>query len=185
MTQERRHLRKDVPQMLKQQIPNHQLQDQPQDKSASEQQPQNESISEQQPQDESISEQPQGASASEQNHKAKHPLVLYRNLVHLNSATTMKHFQIHGPWPEKLLPQKIPDLYQRNQDIAYDRKQITFHPFCLIFSLQIKRKTSYILENSHIVTKCQVHQNFFNLSLSVIYSLKCIFSLFSTNQTFN
>ena len=97
----------------------------------------------------------------------------------------MKHFQMHGPWPEKLLPQKIPDLYQRNQDIVYDRKQITFNPFCLIFSLQIKRKTSYILENSCIVTKCQVCQFFFFFSiyqLPVIYSLKCIFSLFSTNH---
>ena len=97
------------------------------------------------------------------NHKVKHPLVLYRNLFHLNSVMTMKHFQMHGPWPEKLLPQKIPDLYQRNQDIVYDQKQITFNPFCLIFSLQIKRKTSYILENSCIVTKCQVRQNFFDL----------------------
>ena len=35
--------------------------------------------------------------------------------------------------------------------------------FVLFFSLQIKRKTSYILENSRIVTKCQVHQNIFNL----------------------
>ena len=95
------------------------------------------------------------------NHKAKHPLVFNRNWFHLNLAMTMKHFQMHGPWPEKLLPQKIPDLYQRNQDTVYDRKQITFNPFCLIFSLQIKRKTSYILENSRIVTKCQVHQNFF------------------------
>ena len=40
-------------------------QDQPEDKFVSEQQPQDKSISEQ-PQDESISEQPQGASASEQ-----------------------------------------------------------------------------------------------------------------------
>ena len=59
MTQERRHLRKDVPSTS---------QDQPQDKSISEQQPQDESISEQQPQDKSISEQPEGASTSE-----KHP----------------------------------------------------------------------------------------------------------------
>ena len=113
------------------------------------------------------------------NHKVKHPLVLYRHLFHLNSAMTMKHFQMHGPWPEKLLPQKIPDLYQRNQ------KQITFNPLCLIFSLQIKRKMSYILENSRIVTKCQVHQNFSIYHLPVIYSLKCISSLFSTNQMFN
>ena len=74
------------------------------------------------------------------NHKVKHPLVLYRNLFHLNSVMTMKHSQMHGPWPEKRLPQKIPDLYQRNQDIAYNQKQITSNPFCLIFSLQIKRK---------------------------------------------
>ena len=119
------------------------------------------------------------------NHKAKLPLVLYRNLFHLNSAMMMKHFQMHGPWPEKLLPQKIPDLYQRNQDIAYDRKQIAFNPFYLIFSLQIKRKMCYVLENSRIVTKCQVHQNFLIYHLPVIYSLKCISYLFSTNQTFN
>ena len=128
-------------------------QDQPQDKSTSEQQPQDESISEQQPQDESVSEQPQGASASEQQPQGKHPLVLYRNLFHLNSAMTMKHFQMHGPRPEKLLPEKIPDLYQRNKDIAYDQKQI-------------KRKMSYILENSRIVTKCQVHQTFFDLPIT-------------------
>ena len=119
------------------------------------------------------------------NHKAKHPLVLYRDLFHLNSAMTMKHFQMHGPWPEKLLPQKIPDLCQRNQDIVYNQKQITFNPLCLIFSLQIKRKMSYILENSRIVTKCQVCQHFSIYHLPVIYSLKCISSLFSTNQTFN
>ena len=100
------------------------------------------------------------------NHKVKHPLILYRKLFHLNSAMMMKHFQMHGPWPEKLLPQKIPDLYQRNLDIVYDRKQIIFNPFFLIFSLQIKRKTSYILENSHIETKCQVHQNFSDLPLT-------------------
>ena len=74
------------------------------------------------------------------NHKAKHPLVLYRNLFHLNSVTTMKHFQMHGPWPEKLLPQKIPDLYQRNQDIVYDQKQITFNPFLSYFLITDQQK---------------------------------------------
>ena len=127
MTQGRRHLRKDIPQMLKQQIPNHLLH--------------------------RISRKTSPSLNSHKahppvnnNHKVKHPLVLYRNLFHLNSAMTMKCFQMHGPWPEKLLPQKIPALYQRNQDTVYDQKQITFNPFCLIFSLQIKRKTSYILE---------------------------------------
>ena len=136
MTQERRHLRKDVPQMLKQQIPNHQLH-----KISHKTNP-------------SLNSHKTSPSLNSHkvhppvnnSHKAKHPLVLYRNLFHLNSAMTMKHFQMHGPWPEKLLPQNIPDLYQRNQGIVNDQKQITFNPFCLIFSLQIKRKTSYILE---------------------------------------
>ena len=129
-------------------------QDQPQDKSAPEWQPQDESISEQQPQDESISEQPQGTSALNNNHKVKQ-LILSR----LNPVMMINHFQIMVQL-SKLLPQKIPALYQRNQDIVYDQKQIIFNPFCLIFSFQIKRKTNYILENSGIVTKCQVHQNF-------------------------
>ena len=77
--------------------------------------------------------------------KVKHALVLNRNLFHYNSVT-MIHFQIHGPWPEKLLSQKILALYQRNQNIVYDQKHISFNPLCLIFSLQIKRKTSYTLE---------------------------------------
>ena len=78
-------------------------------------------------------------------HKVKHPLVLYRNLFHLNSAMMIR-FQIHGPWPEKLLPQKILVLYQRNQNIVYDQNHIIFNPLCLIFSLPIKRKMSYTLE---------------------------------------
>ena len=95
------------------------------------------------------------------NHKAKHPLILKKNLFHHNSAM-MTNFQIHMPLPQKLLPRKILDLYQRTQNIVYNQKHITFNPLylCLIFSLQIKRKTSYTLENSLIVTKCQVCQNF-------------------------
>ena len=185
MTQERRHLRKDVPQMLKQQIPNHQLH-----KISHKTNPSLNSSHKMNPSLNSLKMSPSLNSHKmflpvNNNHKAKHPLVLYRNLFHLNSAMTMKHFQMHGPWPEKLLPQKIPDLYQRNQDIVYNQKQITFNPFCLIFSLQIKRKMSYTLENSRIVTKCQVHQNSLIYHLPVMYSLKCISSLFSTNQTFN
>ena len=85
------------------------------------------------------------------------------------------HFQIMAQL-SKLLQRKIPVLYQRNQDIVYDQKQNIFNPFCVIFSLQIKRNTSYILENSRIVTKCQMYQIFSDLLLPVIYSLKCIFA---------
>ena len=82
------------------------------------------------------------------------------------------HFQIMAQL-SKLLQQKIPVLYQRNRDTVYDQKPNIFNQFCLIFSLQIKRNTSYILENSRNITKCQMCQNFFRLP--VIYLLKCIF----------
>ena len=83
------------------------------------------------------------------------------------------HFQIMAQL-SRLLQRKIPVLYQRNRDIVFDQKHIIFNAFCLIFSLQIKRNTSYILENSRIITKCHMRQNFFRLP--VIYSLKCIFA---------
>ena len=69
------------------------------------------------------------------------------------------YFQIMVQF-SKLLQQKIQVLYQRNQDIVFNRKHNIFNPFCLIFSLQITRNSSYMLENSHIVTKCHMCQNF-------------------------
>ena len=137
MTQERKHLRKDVPQMLKQQIPNHQLH-----KISHKMNP---SLNNSHKMSLSLNSSHKACLPVNNNHNVKHPLVLYRNLFHHNSVMMMS-FQIHGPWPEKLLPQKILDLYQRNQNIVYNRKHITFNPLCLIFSLQIKRKTSYTLE---------------------------------------
>ena len=79
------------------------------------------------------------------NHKVMHLLISHRNLFHHSSAMMM-NFQIHTPLPEKLLPRKILDLYQRNLNIVYNQKHITFNPLCLIFSLQIKRTMSYTLE---------------------------------------
>ena len=137
MTQERKHLRKDVPQMLKQQIPNHQLH-----KISHKRNPSLNSSYKTNP---SLNNSHKMHPPVNNNHKVKHPLVLNRKLFLHNSAM-MICFQMHGPWPEKLLPQKIPVLYQRNQNIVYNRKQITFNPLCLIFSLQIKRKMSYTLK---------------------------------------
>ena len=94
-TQERRHLRKDVPQMLKQQIPNHQLH-----KFSHKMNPSLNSSHKMNPSLNSHKAHP----PVNNNHKAKHPLVLYRNLFHLNSATMMKRFQMHGPWPEFTTP---------------------------------------------------------------------------------
>ena len=57
MIQERKHLRKDIPQMVKTAVPKPSTsQDHPQSKSISEQQPQSESISEQQPQSETTTD---------------------------------------------------------------------------------------------------------------------------------
>ena len=96
------------------------------------------------------------------------------------------YFQIMAQL-SKLLQQKIPVLYQRNRDIVFDRKHNIFNQFCLIFSLQIKRNTSYILENSCYSTKCQMCQNFFRFSNCQSYTHSNVFllSLFSTNQMFN
>ena len=106
------------------------------------------------------------------NHKVKHPLILNRNLFHHNSAMMM-NFQIHMPWPEKLLSRKILDLYQRNQNIVYNRKHITFNPLCLIFSLQIKRKMSYTLEKLTYCNYMPSAPKFFDLPFTkIMYSLK-------------
>ena len=83
------------------------------------------------------------------------------------------HFQIIAQL-SKLLQQKIPVRYQRNRDTVYNQKQNIFNPFCLIFSLQIKRKMSYMLENSRIVLN--VAKIFPIFQLPVIYLLKCIFA---------
>ena len=114
MTQERRHLRKDVPQTLKQQIPNHQLH--------------------------KISHK----SPSLNNHKECPPLnnshkVKQLILSRLNPAMMINHFQIM-PQLSKLLRRKIPALYQRNQDIVYDRKQIIFNPFLSYFLISDQKK---------------------------------------------
>ena len=123
-TQERKHLRKDIPQMLKQQIPNHQLH-----KLSHKTSP---SLNNSHKMSPSLNNSHKARLPVNNNHKVKHPLILNKNLFHHNSATMM-NFQIHMPWPRKLLPRKILDLYQRNQNIVYDQKHITFNPLCLTF----------------------------------------------------
>ena len=120
MTWERKHLRKDVPQMLKQQIPNHQLHkiSHKTNLSLNSSHKMNPSLNNSHKTSPSLNSHKVRPPVNN-NHKVKHPLVLDRNLFHLNSAM-MIHFQIHGPWPEKLLPQKILALYQRNQNIVYN-----------------------------------------------------------------
>ena len=133
MTQERKHLRKDVPQMLKQQIPNHQLHKLSHKMSPSLNNSHKTSLS--------LNNSHKARPPVNNNHKVKHPLILNRDLSHHNSAM-MTNFQIPMPLPQKLLQQKILDLYQRNQNIVYDQKHSTFNPLylCFIFSLQIKEK---------------------------------------------
>ena len=157
--------------MLKQQIPNHQLH-----KISHKTSPPLDSSHKTNPSLNSSHKM----SPSLNSHKARPPLNNKHKTKHLilsclNPGMMIHHFQIM-PQLSKLLRRKIPVLYQRNLDIVYDQKQNIFNPFCLIFSLQIKRKTSYILENSRIVTKCHVCQFFLIYHLPVIYSLKCIFA---------
>ena len=84
MIQERKHLRKDVPQMLKQQIPNHQLHRISHKTSPS------------------LNNSHKASPPLNNNHKVKQPLILNRNLSHHNSAM-MTNFQMHLPQPQRLL----------------------------------------------------------------------------------
>ena len=126
MTQERKHPRKDVPQMLKQQTPNHQLH-----KLSHKMSPSLNSSHKMSP---SLNNSHKARLPLNNNHKVKHPLILNRDLFHHNSAM-MTNFQIHMPLPQKLLRQKTLDLYQRNQDIVYNQKHSTFNPLYLCFIL--------------------------------------------------
>ena len=124
------------------------------------------------------------------NHKAKQPLILNRNLSHHNSAT-MTDFQMHLPLPQRLLRQKILDMYQRNQNIVYNQKHSTFNPLYLCFYFFFtdqERKTRYTLEEltyNHSSAKCAKIFSIYHLP-KIMYSLKIYFSsFFSTNQTFN
>ena len=155
---------------------------QPQDESVSEQQPQDESISEQQPQDESISEQqPQGTSTSEQQPQGKASTDTQQEPVpsqFSNDEELPDAFAI----ATKLLPRKILDLYQRNQNIVYDQKHSTFNLLYLcLFFITDQRKMGYTLQNSCIIIQCQVHKFFFRFTIyqKLCTHLKCISLLFS------
>ena len=114
-TQERRHLRKDIPQMLKWQIPNHQLhkishKTSPPLTSSHKMNPSLNSSHKMSPSLNSHKARP----LLNNNHKAKQLI-----LSHLNPVMMINHFQIMLQL-SKLLRRKIPALYQRNLDIVYD-----------------------------------------------------------------
>ena len=72
------------------------------------------------------------------NHKTKH-----LTLSCLSPPMMIHHFQII-PQLSKLLLQKIPALYQRNQDIVYNRNKIIFNPFSyFLITDQGKKQTAY------------------------------------------
>ena len=116
MIQERKHKKENVPQMIKQQIPNHQLH-----RISHKMNP-------------SLNSSHKVRPPLNNNHKAKQTLILNRNLPHHNSAMMMKHFQIMAQ-ASKLLRQKILDLYQRNQNTAQNQNNThLIHFTCLLFS---------------------------------------------------
>ena len=129
--------------MLKQQIPNHQLH-----KLSHKTSP---SLNNSHKMSPSLNNSHKARLPVNNNHRVKHPLILNKNLFHHNSAM-MTNFQIHMPLPQKLLRQKILGLYQRNQNIVYDQKHITFNPLylCFIFSLQIKENKLHTRQ-THVI----------------------------------
>ena len=141
MTQERKHLRKDVPQMLKQQIPNHQLHN-----SSHKMNP---SLNNSYKMSPSLNSHKVHLPVNN-NHKAKHSLVLDRNLFHLNSAM-MIHFQIHGPWPEKLLPQKIPALYQKKPKYSLQPKTHFIKSIVSYFLITDQKKNKLHTRKTHVL----------------------------------
>ena len=143
-TQERKHLRKDIPQMLKQQIPNHQLH-----KISHKMSPSQNNSHKMSP-------------SVNNNHRAKHPLILNRDLSHHNSAM-MTNFQIHMPLPQKLLRQKILDLQQRNQNIVEDQNTSHFiHYTCVLFSLYRSKKNKIHTRKTHVLQ--------LNANISLLFS---------------
>ena len=102
MIQERRPLRKDVPQMVKQQLPKHQLHKNNSHKVSP-----------------SLNNSHKARLSLNNNHKARLSLIPSKNMSHHNSAAMMmRHFQICFPHPQRLSRQKIQNLYQRNQNIV-------------------------------------------------------------------
>ena len=92
MTQERKHLRKDVPQMLKQQIPNHQLHkiSHKMNPSLNNSHKMTPSLNDSHKMSPSLNNSHKARPPVNNNHKVKHPLVLNRNLFHHNSAITIQ-----------------------------------------------------------------------------------------------
>ena len=131
------------------------------------------STSQNQPQDESVSEQPQGASTSEHQPQGEASTSTQQEPV---PSQFSNDDTLPDVWTmaRKVFATKDPrSIPKKPKYIIYNRKQITFNPLCLIFSLQIKRKMIYTLNNSRIVTKCQVLKKFFNLPFTkIMYLLK-------------
>ena len=119
MIQERKHRRKNILQVAKQQLPNHQLYKISHKMSLS------------------LNNSHKMSTSLNNNHKVKPPLIPNRNMSHHNLAA-MNHFQIHLPHPQRCLRRKIFNLYQRNQ------KYSTFnllYVFYFIFTDPYTRKT--------------------------------------------
>ena len=109
--QERKHLRENVPQMLKQQIPNHQLHRISHKTS--------QSLNNSHKMSPSLNNSHKVCPPLNNNHKVQQALILNRNLSRPNSATMMMmKFQTYFPQHQKLLRRKILDLHQRNRNIV-------------------------------------------------------------------
>ena len=163
--------------MLKQQIPNHQLH-----KLSHKTSP---SLNNSHKMSPSLNNSHKACAPLNNTHKVMHPLILNKNLSHHNSAM-MTDFQMHLQLPPKLLPQKILDLYQRNQNIVYNQKHFTFNPLCLcfIFLITDKRKTGYTLEKLTYYNSMPSTPKFFQFTIYQCHVLiKNIFLFFFQYQS--
>ena len=139
MIQERKYTDKDVPQVIIQQLPKHQL------------------------------------WRNNSQHKVRPSPIPDKNMPHHNSAVLMMtNFQICFHHPQRLLRQKIENLYRRNQNIVQAKSNLcnSFLPeliyyACYYFLFTDRcRKMRYKQGNSFpyvIFSWCQMHQNFFRL----------------------
>ena len=105
MIQERKHPRKDIPQVIIQQLPKHQL------RRKNSQHKARPSLKN--------SQHKVRPSLNNSQHKVTQSLIPNKNMSHHNSAVMIeRNFQIHFRHPQRLLRQKIQNLYQRNQNIV-------------------------------------------------------------------
>ena len=174
MIQERKYTEKDVPQVIIQQLPKHQLW-------------------------RNNSQHKARPSLNNSQHKVRPSPIPDKNMPHHNSAVLMMtNFQIHFRHPQRLLRQKIQNLYRRNQNIVQAKSNLcnSFLPeliyyTCYYFLFTDRcRKMRYKQGNSFpyvIFSWCQMRQKFFSIiyylpTLLIVLNITLFYVNYSSNK---